>query len=80
MFGTFHEGQDENAKRHSDFDCNQLTMMMMMMKKLLPFLLLTSVAGGQPQSSVVVLTTSNFQDMLEDPANGLFLLKFYAPW
>lgn len=35
---------------------------------------------GTAHKSVVHLTTSNFQTMLEDPANGLFLLKFYAPW
>ena len=35
---------------------------------------------GEPHSTVVKLNESNFDDHLNDPANGLWLLKFYAPW
>jgi hypothetical protein len=56
-----------------------------MMQSILTLLTLSLAATGvnaygTPHTSVVELTTSNFQTMLEDPANGLFLLKFYAPW
>ena len=35
---------------------------------------------GKPHSTVVSLTTTTFDDHINDPANGLWLLKFYAPW
>ena len=35
---------------------------------------------GQPHSTVITLTTKTFQKHIDDPANGLWLLKFYAPW
>lgn len=35
---------------------------------------------GTPHSTVVALTADNFDDHLSDPANGLWFLKFYAPW
>mmetsp|Transcript_46 Transcript_46/g.111 ORF Transcript_46/g.111 Transcript_46/m.111 type:complete len:491 (-) Transcript_46:413-1885(-) len=35
---------------------------------------------GKPHSSVITLGEKNFDDHLNDPANGLWLLKFYAPW
>ncbi len=35
---------------------------------------------GKPHSAVITLTAKNFDDYLADPANGLWLLKFYAPW
>lgn len=35
---------------------------------------------GKPHSTVQTLTTKNFNEALNDPANGLWLLKFYAPW
>ncbi len=38
------------------------------------------VSYGTPHDSVMVMTTQNFSTMLEDPANGLFLIKFFAPW
>jgi hypothetical protein len=37
-------------------------------------------AYGTPHDSVMVMTAQNFSSMLEDPANGLFLIKFFAPW
>lgn len=40
----------------------------------------TSLVTGEPHSSVQTLTTENFDEALNDPANGLWLLKFYAPW
>ena len=35
---------------------------------------------GKPHSKVINLKNDNFDDHLNDPANGLWLLKFYAPW
>ena len=35
---------------------------------------------GTPHSSVIDLTSDNFDAHLSDPANGLWFLKFYAPW
>ena len=35
---------------------------------------------GTPHATVVTLRTKDFDDHLKDPANGLWLLKFYAPW
>jgi hypothetical protein len=35
---------------------------------------------GKPHSTVLHLTSSNFDDYIQDPANGLWLLDFYAPW
>jgi len=35
---------------------------------------------GQPHSTVIKLTASNFDEHINDPSNGLWLLKFYAPW
>ena len=32
----------------------------------------------KPHSTVQVLTEDNFDDALNDPANGLWLLKFYG--
>ncbi|KAL9187144.1 hypothetical protein ACHAXT_010864 [Thalassiosira profunda] len=46
--------------------------------------LLVGIAGaadlGTPHATVVKLRTKDFDDHLKDPANGLWLLKFYAPW
>jgi len=35
---------------------------------------------GKPHSTVLQLTSSNFDTYIQDPANGLWLLDFYAPW
>jgi len=35
---------------------------------------------GTPHSSVQTLTKANFRQAIQDPANGLWLLKFYAEW
>jgi protein disulfide-isomerase-like protein len=35
---------------------------------------------GTPHSQVITLTEENYESMITDPANGLWLLKFYAPW
>jgi len=40
----------------------------------------TSIETGKPHSTVQILTEDNVDDALNDPANGLWLLKFYAPW
>jgi protein disulfide-isomerase-like protein len=37
-------------------------------------------SSGTPHHTVQTLTADNFQEALEDPANGLWLLKFWAPW
>ena len=37
-------------------------------------------AIGTPHKTVIDLTSNNFDDHLSDPANGLWFLKFYAPW
>jgi thiol-disulfide isomerase/thioredoxin len=37
-------------------------------------------AFGKAHSTVQTLTKDNFQIALEDPSNGLWFLKFYAPW
>lgn len=39
-----------------------------------------SLETGAPHSSVQTLTQTNFRSAIHDPANGLWLLKFYAPW
>ncbi len=38
------------------------------------------VKMGEPHSTVQALTSTTFRPALNDPANGLWLLKFYAPW
>jgi hypothetical protein len=38
----------------------------------------TPTTTGKPHSTVQTLTTKNFNQALEDPANGLWLLKFYG--
>eukprot|EP01083_Nonionella_stella_P064639 168696_1 len=35
---------------------------------------------GEPHSTVQTLNAETFRPALNDPANGLWLLKFYAPW
>jgi len=35
---------------------------------------------GKPHDTVIPLTDENFESHLNDPSNGLWLLKFYAPW
>ena len=35
---------------------------------------------GKPHSTVINLKDKDFDAHLNDPANGLWLLKFYAPW
>jgi protein disulfide-isomerase-like protein len=53
-----------------------------------PLLLLSALCGihiqaaeiGKPHSTVITLTATNFDEHIKDPANGLWLLKFYAPW
>ena len=52
----------------------------MLVAALLVLLAPAVLAFGTPHESVVVMTTQNFSTLLEDPANGLFLIKFYAPW
>ena len=37
-----------------------------------------SIRTGKPHSTVQTLTEDNFNDALDDPANGLWLLKFYG--
>lgn len=40
-----------------------------------------ATASGTPHSEVVELNSNNFESTVkQDPANGLWLLKFYAPW
>jgi len=39
-----------------------------------------AIETGTPHSTVQILTEDNVDDALNDPANGLWLLKFYAPW
>lgn len=43
-------------------------------------LVVQSAEIGKPHNSVINLKNDNFDDHLNDPANGLWLLKFYAPW
>ena len=38
----------------------------------------TSIETGKPHSTVQILTEDNVDDALNDPANGLWLLKFYG--
>lgn len=40
----------------------------------------SSIDTGKPHSTVQILTEDNVDEALNDPANGLWLLKFYAPW
>jgi len=47
------------------------------------FLLIVQSHGietGKPHDSVQILTNDNVEAALNDPANGLWMLKFYAPW
>merc|ERR1719491_2403242 len=47
------------------------------------FLLIVQSHGietGKPHDSVQILTNENVEAALNDPANGLWMLKFYAPW
>ena len=39
-----------------------------------------AVKTGTPHSTVQSLTKAVFRKAIQDPANGLWLLKFYAPW
>jgi len=39
-----------------------------------------TIVPGIPHSKVINLTETNFETMITDPANGLWFLKFYAPW
>lgn len=44
-------------------------------------ILITCAAQGVAHTTVQVLTADNFdKNVLSDPANGLWFLKFYAPW
>jgi hypothetical protein len=36
--------------------------------------------AGAPQTAVVQLDEESFPQAMKDPANSLWLLKFYAPW
>ena len=38
----------------------------------------TDIVTGKPHTTVQVLTETNFDEALNDPANGLWLLKFYG--
>ena len=39
------------------------------------------IEKGTPHDKVIDLTDETFDDIVTtDPANGLWLLKFYAPW
>lgn len=48
------------------------------------FFLISATYGiekGAPHGIVIDLTDDTFDDLVtSDPANGLWLLKFYAPW
>jgi len=44
------------------------------------FLLVGTTSAGTPYKTVQVLTDLNFDSSINDPANGFWLLKFYAPW
>jgi len=35
---------------------------------------------GTPTKSVIALNETSFQEAIQDPANPLWFLKFYAPW
>lgn len=37
-------------------------------------------AGGAAHSTVIDLDGESFSQAIKDPANPLWLLKFYAPW
>ena len=40
----------------------------------------SALETGTPHSTVQPLTKEHFRQAIEDPANGLWFLKFYAPW
>ena len=59
------------------------TTMMSSSLLLTTFLIISAVQAadiGKPHSTVITLKDNNFDEHLNDPANGLWLLKFYAPW
>jgi hypothetical protein len=54
----------------------------------LPFFLLalglapvsSQFTAGTPVKKVIALGPTTFNQAIQDPANSLWLLKFYAPW
>ena len=76
-------GDDNYIYRYIDSETfwNALQDAIMFVRLLLALLMVTAVeAHGKAHSTVQTLTKENFQSALEDPANGLWFLKFYAPW
>ena len=63
-------------------------MFRLKLSKFLPLAVLLSVGAtfsagietGSPHSTVQTLTENTFQRAIQDSANSLWLLKFYAPW
>jgi len=45
-----------------------------------PTRMVSAAEIGTAHSTVIDLTADNFDEHLSDPANGLWFLKFYAPW
>jgi hypothetical protein len=43
-----------------------------------PIITASALVTGEPHSTVQTLTEDNFDAALNDPANGLWLLKFYG--
>mmetsp|Transcript_3859 Transcript_3859/g.5251 ORF Transcript_3859/g.5251 Transcript_3859/m.5251 type:complete len:462 (+) Transcript_3859:65-1450(+) len=41
---------------------------------------ISAIETGKPHDTVQILTGENFEEAVNDPANGLWFLKFYAPW
>lgn len=52
----------------------------LMLIQTLLLVLSTGDTTGTAHTTVQVITQSNWNEVLNDPANGLWLLKFYAPW
>jgi hypothetical protein len=46
----------------------------------LRLVLSSGVTTGKPHTTVQVITQSNWNEVLNDPANGLWLLKFYGKY
>ncbi|KAL3793157.1 hypothetical protein HJC23_005659 [Cyclotella cryptica] len=57
-----------------------MTMMLLLVFLSTVFIGVHAAEIGKPHSTVIALTGKTFDEHINDPANGLWLLKFYAPW
>jgi protein disulfide-isomerase-like protein len=70
---------EKRKQAHTFQTCHHNTMMVRLLVLLLSSWTV-SAAIGAPHEAVVDLQVDTFHPSLADPANPLWLLKFYAPW